>query len=174
MKQPRSLTLYCKVNVGQEKLNQGDATTRQRGERGSAGQRSVGDQRFERREVSGVQSAKLLSANSPPGEGQGGNSSKRSSRIERMNPRWRMVTQVSNLLYRRIPLGGPSAKPCTRAFPKGSGLEIRDTAGWETCTTGVHGEGKRPVQPRSVPPQAKHSGRLDRCLVVRMLARTSV
>jgi hypothetical protein len=74
-----------------------------------------------------------------PSEGERENRSQ--SRIEPMNPRWRIVAQVSNLLYRRIPFGGPSAKLGTRAFPKGSGLEIRDTAVWETCATRVHGQG---------------------------------
>ena len=42
------------------------------------------------------------------------------------------VAQVSNLLYRRLPVGRPFV-------PRGHcGLEIRDTAGWkllETCAT---------------------------------------
>jgi hypothetical protein len=35
------------------------------------------------------------------------------------------VAQISNLLYRRLPVGGPSGDTVA------CGLEIRDTAGWK-------------------------------------------
>src|SRR5438552_6923227 len=40
-----------------------------------------------------------------------------------------IVAQVSNLLYRRFPIGRPFARPSDRQ--KASGLETRDTAGWK-------------------------------------------
>ena len=41
------------------------------------------------------------------------------------------VAQISNLPYRRIPFGRAADKPGTRESSTGSGLEIRDTAGWK-------------------------------------------
>ncbi|MBE0543387.1 MAG: hypothetical protein IH623_18745 [Verrucomicrobia bacterium] len=41
-----------------------------------------------------------------------------------------VVAQISNLLYRRIPFGRSVERTETRALAKASGLEIRDTAGW--------------------------------------------
>jgi hypothetical protein len=40
------------------------------------------------------------------------------------------VAQISNLRYRRIPLGEPTERLETLALAKACRLEIRDTAGW--------------------------------------------
>jgi len=42
------------------------------------------------------------------------------------------VAQVSNLLYRRLPVGRPPVKPATPEI-RGCGLEIRDTADWKSA-----------------------------------------
>jgi predicted RNase H-like nuclease len=41
------------------------------------------------------------------------------------------VAQISNLLYRRLPVGWPPANLETPEFSAASGLEIRDIAGWK-------------------------------------------
>jgi hypothetical protein len=45
--------------------------------------------------------------------------------------------QTSSLLYRRLPVGGASESSTTAEIPSASGLEIRDTAGLETCATSL-------------------------------------
>jgi hypothetical protein len=45
------------------------------------------------------------------------------------------VAQTSSLPYRRLPVGSATENSATSAPPSASGLEIRDTAGLETCAT---------------------------------------
>jgi len=45
------------------------------------------------------------------------------------------VAQVSNLLYRRLPVGRPSAKPKSFGMGEPCGLETRDTADRNVCPT---------------------------------------
>jgi hypothetical protein len=45
------------------------------------------------------------------------------------------VAQVSNLLYRRFPIGSHSPTAARKAFTAFAGWKHCDTAGWETCAT---------------------------------------
>jgi hypothetical protein len=53
--------------------------------------------------------------------------------IDRAQRRRAAVAQVSNLLYRRLPVGRVLAKPATRQTRGACGLEIRDTADWKSA-----------------------------------------
>ena len=47
-----------------------------------------------------------------------------------------LVAQVSNLLYRRLPVGRPCTIPAPRYCSPACGLEIRDTADWKSALQG--------------------------------------
>ena len=51
----------------------------------------------------------------------------------RLVPRPANVAQVSNLLYRRLPVGRLRAKRASPEVRGGCGLEIRDTADWKSA-----------------------------------------